>query len=160
MALSPGSTRDGRKCTVNEHELASSVHVMAGLGDKGNQLPVTPEQLIERFCGREAAGLRANYGTKTQDGIITGRGFCGLLGGHGDRLKTGFEDGYDFLGYLDERGWSALPGKGNWPYVVYMQWLHGEKPAIAEYCECDLTVWIFSTRELAKQHYAGLRNCP
>jgi hypothetical protein len=105
--------------------------------------PVTPGQLTERFCGKEAAGLRADYGVTTKDGITTARGFCGYIGGRGDMLKTGFSDGYDFVEYLNRCGWSWLREKGSWPYVVYMEWQGDEQTALVEYREGDLTVSVF-----------------
>jgi hypothetical protein len=138
---------------MSDHDAASVVGQMAGLGDelRPPPKPVPPGRLIAAFCGNEANGVAT--------------GFCGYNGTGGDTLTSGFDDGYSFLGWLQERGWRSLHAKGDWPYLVYMAWTGptegvGEVLAIAEYCEADLTVWTFETRDELKAHYASLKDCP
>lgn len=139
---------------MSEHDAASVVGGMAGLVEGPPKKKVTPERLIQRFCGQPSKA----------DGVTTYRGHCGYTGGSGDSMKVGFDDGYDFMGYLSERGWRAMPAKGDWPYVVYMVWPggagEGKTPILVEYLEADFTLWEFETHDSAKAHYAGLRDCP
>ncbi|MBS0592009.1 MAG: hypothetical protein JSR84_00920 [Proteobacteria bacterium] len=148
---------------MGDHDAASIVGRMAGLDSSAGANPpqkVTPDQLIEAFCGDRAAGLVADPGESESDGIRTARGHCGYMGGRGDGLAVGFDDGYDFMGYLEERGWRALAAKGDWPYVVYMLTEHGAGYAIAEYCERDLVVTVLPTEEQTRVFYSGLREAP
>lgn len=124
---------------------------------------VSPQELIDHFCGDAATGLVADPGVSEVDGVKKARGFCGYNGRRdSNRLLTGFDDGYDWMEFLGERGWAALPAKGEWPYLVYMQFRpkESEEVAIAEYCEGDLTIWMFATPDVAKRHYADLKDCP
>ncbi len=144
------------------YDVASIVGQMAGL-DESTHEPVTPAQLVERFCTAEAAqGLVADPGTGTNaEGIITSRGFCGYNGARSaDSFVTGFDDGYDFMGNLEAARWRSLTAKGDWPLVVYMRWpaITDTKEAIAEYLEGDLTVWQFENHEQAERFYTTLRN--
>lgn len=146
--------------TRMSYDAASVVGQMAGLTEPA-KTEVTPAQLIERFCDASLTGdLVAQAGTTTENGATVSRGHCGYIGGRGDSMLTGFDDGYDWMGYLGDRGWKDLPGKGDWPYVVYMAYKSREPYAIAEYCEADLTVWTFETGEAAQAFYKGLRDCP
>ncbi|HXS33140.1 MAG TPA: hypothetical protein VN758_05120 [Solirubrobacterales bacterium] len=118
---------------------------------------LTPEKLIARFCGPLASGLRADPGTTEQeDGTRVSRGWCGYVGGRGDALAVGFQEGYEFMDYLGERGWEFVHDKGNWPYVMYGVWQAGEKRAIIEYCEGDLTLWEFADQAKAREFAEGL----
>ena len=74
---------------------------------------VTPQQLIERFCGAEAVGQRADPGIEVQDRATVARGFCGLERDGTDPLASGFADGYAFADYLAAHGWSVLPERGH-----------------------------------------------
>jgi hypothetical protein len=146
-----------------EHDAASVAGSMAGLGGEAPPEQVDPAKLIERFCGDEARGLAADPGTTERaDGVKVSRGWCGYSGnGSHDPIEAGFDEGYDFMGTLRERGWKEMSAKGDWPYVVYMQWLGrpGEF-VIAEYCEADLTIWVFPSAESMRTHYEGLKDCP
>jgi hypothetical protein len=142
---------------MGEYDAASVVGQQAGRTTPEKK--VTPEDLILRFCTNVDEGLVASPGVTVERRKTTARGHCGYMGGRGDSLVTGFDDGYDWMGYLCDRGWKPLPGKGDWPYVVYLAWRDGEY-AIAEYCEADLTVWRFESAEAAQEHYRGLRDCP
>jgi hypothetical protein len=144
------------------YDVASVVGQIAGL-DEATHKPVTPAELVERFCTAEAAqGLVADPGTRTNDqGIIVSSGFCGYNGVRSDdSFVSGFDDGYDFMGNLEAAGWRPLTGKGDWPLAVYMRWraTTDTKGAIAEYVEGDLTVWQFENHEQAKRFYTTLRN--
>lgn len=147
---------------MGDYDAASIVGQMAGLSGADANPPekVTPDQLVEAFCGQSAAGLAADPGVTETDGVKTARGWCGYRGGRGDSLKVGFDDGYDFMGYLSERGWLPLPAKGDWPYVVYMLTKQEGSYAVAEYCEADLVVTMLPTKEQAAAFYAGLREAP
>lgn len=115
--------------------------------------PIAPEALAAQFCGdwREEA-----------DGTRTASGFCGFTGGrgHGFDGHCGYDDGYEWMSDLLGRGWRPLPEKGDWPYLVYLSWpsAPGGRPAIAEYCEADLTIWTFPDVAAAKLHYRGLKD--
>jgi hypothetical protein len=147
---------------MGEHDAASIVGQLAGLGKADDKQPekVTPDQLIEAFCGDGAAGLVADAGVTENEGVRTARGWCGYRGGRGDSLAVGFDDGYDFMGYLGERGWRPLAAKGDWPYVVYMLTEHEGSYAVAEYCEADLTVTVLPTKEQTSTFYKSLRDAP
>jgi hypothetical protein len=147
---------------MGDYDAASIVGQLAGLGNSGDKRPdtVTPDQLIEAFCGDGAAGLVADAGVTEKDGVKTARGWCGYRGGRGDSLAVGFDDGYDFMGYLEERGWRALAAKGDWPYLVYLGTAQDGVYAVAEYHETDLTVTVLPTSEQATTFYKGLRNAP
>lgn len=147
---------------MSQHDTTSSASQGTRLEDteKPGDL-VLPAQLVARFCGEAARGIRADPGTSTEGGITTSRGFCGYIGGRGDGMVTGFDEGYDWMDYLFSRGWRPLAEKGDWPFRIYMLWRHkGQKTVIAEYVEGDLTIWEFATPELMKTHYAGLSDCP
>lgn len=138
---------------MSDHDAASVVARLAGMGEA--KAPLPPQELIERFCGDSAPGSRT--GTAVKDGMTVSKGFCGFTG------SSGYDDGYGFMGDLLDRGWGELPGKGDWPYLVYLAWLPKgpeDKHAIAEYIEGDLTVWVFDSIEIANRHYAGLKNIP
>ncbi|HEY5052538.1 MAG TPA: hypothetical protein VII45_03930 [Solirubrobacterales bacterium] len=119
-----------------------------------------PEKVIERFCDASLGGDLVDWaGTRAGDGLTVSRGFCGYLGGSGLGFDCGYDEGYDFMADLMDRGWEALDAKGNWPLVVYLKWRPrrpAERPAIAMYCEGDLTVWVFDSPEIARRHYAAL----
>jgi hypothetical protein len=149
------------------HDLASNVARFAGLelaGAEGEPWP--PSVLFERFCGDEAAGLRADPGVVTEDrggGLSwrVGRGWCGFNGHRSpNRLLTGFDDGYDFMGCLAEHGWGDLPSRGDWPYIVYMVWTKDGKPALCSYQEADFTCWEFDTAEQMREFISTLPECP
>lgn len=137
---------------MGEYDAASVVAQLSDL--TAPQDAVGPERLVQSFFGDGAP--------EAKEGMSVYRGFCGYRGGTGDSLETGFDEGYDYLGYLADRGWRPLPEKGNWPYVVYLLWpvRDGGSAAIAEYCEGDLTVWVFDTPDAAKRHYASLEDAP
>lgn len=145
-----------------DYDAASIVGKLAGLSEPDRQTPkpVEPSQLVAAFCRDDAAGLVSKPGTEEANGIKTSRGWCGFRGGDGDSLKVGFDDGYDLMGYLGDRGWRALPAKGDWPYVVYMARVTGEVYAIAEYCEADLTVWEFPSEASLRAFYSTLKDAP
>jgi hypothetical protein len=129
-----------------------SGHDAASVEDRRAVLP--PAGLIERFA---LAPTEASDGSP--EGTRTWRGFCGFDG------RSGFDDGYAFMADLLDRGWRPLPAKGDWPYLVYVTWVEVLGPdlktyAIAEYCEGDLVVWLFPSRDAAKTYYASLRDCP
>lgn len=146
---------------MGDYGAASLVGRMAGLsGSEPAPDRVTPDELVAAFCGEAANGMVADRGTSETDGIKTNRGWCGFRGGRGEGLAVGFDDGYDFLGYLGDRGWTALPGKGDWPYVVYLVTRVGETYAIASYCETDLTVSEFPSKAQFDEFYAGLDDAP
>jgi hypothetical protein len=146
---------------MGEHDAASVVGQLAGIGQPTAAAIVTPEQLVARFCGDVAEGLVAAPGVTTDEsGATIARGHCGYIGGRGDSMVVGFDDGYDWMGYLGERGWRDLAAKGDWPYLVYMAYVKGDTYAIAEYCEGDLTVWTFPTAIAATAFYRGLKDCP
>ena len=146
---------------MGEYDAASLVGRMAGLSGR-DPAPdrVTPAQLVVAFCGERADGMTADRGTSEKDGVKTSRGWCGLRGGRGESLAVGFDDGYDFLGYLGDRGWTPLPAKGDWPYVVYLATRVNETYAIASYCETDLTVSEFPSKAKFDEFYAGLKDAP
>jgi hypothetical protein len=143
---------------MGDHDMLSAV-----AGEQAKLEPLPPEKLIERFCGDEARGLRADPGVVTKDdGTRVGTGWCGFNGTRSDDpLVAGFDDGYDFMGALQDRGWNALASKGDWPLVVYLQWraVAGEY-ALVEYCEADITVWVFPNAEAMTAHHKTLRDCP
>jgi hypothetical protein len=147
---------------MGDHDAASNVGRMAGLGNSENRQPaiVTPDQLIEAFCGDGAAALVADAGVTEKDGVKTARGWCGYRGGRGDSLAVGFDDGYDFMGYLEERGWRALASKGDWPYHVYLATAQDGVYSVAEYHETDLTVTVLPSEEQARAFYASLPAAP
>lgn len=147
---------------MGDHDAASVVGQMAGLNSHSGSRPekVTPDKLIEAFCGESAAGRIPDPGVTAKDDVKTARGHCGYVGGRGDSLMTGFDDGYDFMGYLGERGWKPLYEKGDWPYVVFMLTKHDESYAVAEYCEGDLVVKVLPTQEKTTAFYEGLRDAP
>ncbi len=149
---------------TGDHDAASTVGRQAGLGEPGQAKGrLRPAELVTRFCGEEARGLRSDPGTVQESGYKVNRGWCGFNGTRSDDpLISGFDDGYEFMGALAERGWRELPAKGDWPLVVYMAWVDpvSAKRALAEYCEADLTVWEFDTEEAFKRVYATLRDCP
>lgn len=133
-----------------EHDTAS---VVAGLASEGERKsPLTPAQLVKRFCDESLGGdLVAWAGTRREGDKTTSHGFAGFDG------RQGYDDGYDFMGDLMERGWRALPDKGDWPLVVYIAYVRKGGPfAIAEYCEGDLSVWEFETLEGTKAFYATI----
>jgi hypothetical protein len=134
---------------------------MAGLNSgEPAKKPVTPEDLIRRFCDGRAAGLAADPGTTETDGVKVSRGWCGYIGGRGDSMVVGFDEGYDFLGYLTARGWKALHEKGDWPYVVYLYSRCSEKRTIIGYCEGDLTIRTFDNSDQAREFYDSLPPVP
>jgi hypothetical protein len=93
--------------------------------------------------------------------VTKSEGFCGYIGGSGDELVTGFDDGYTFMGYLQERGWRALHGKGNWPYVVVLRYVaEPGRHVLARYIEADFTVWIADTPEALRAGHAALPDAP
>lgn len=163
------------------HDAASIVGRMAGLGDQEPKPPVTPSQLVQRFCAdtsamraaaagdASAAEVRERLKDMSPDppvgdrsdakSLTRYRGFCGYMGGRGDMMVTGFDDGYTFMGYLGERGWRDLPRKGDWPYVVYLRWpaRDDEPETIIEYCEADLTVWQFDNHDAAVAFYNTIK---
>ena len=145
---------------MGDHDYASLAGQLAGTS-AGAMETVTPERLIARFCDASLSGdLVAEAGTADQPYGTVSRGHCGYIGGRGDSIAVGFDDGYDFMGYLGERGWSPLPAKGDWPYVVYLAYKARAPYAIAEYCEADLTVWTFKTGEDAQAFYKSLSDAP
>ena len=145
---------------MSDYDKASLVAQLAGATEPATE-PVTPEQLIKRFCAPSLSGdLVAAAGTTREDGATVSRGHCGYIGGRGDSMVVGFDDGYSFMGYLGDRGWTALHEKGDWPYVVYLAYAPREPYAIVEYCEADLTVWTFETGEDAQAFYKSLKDAP
>ena len=147
---------------MGDHDHLSIAGQIAGAGAPAgsNRDPITPEQLIEAFCGERAAGLVADPGITGADGRRTARGWCGYRGGRGEGLAVGFDDGYDFLGRLSDRGWRPLPEKGDWPYVVYLLATFDGGHAVAEYCEADLTVTILPTKDELASFLGELRDTP
>lgn len=144
---------------------------LAALGVVGlSASPLPPEALIEAYCQTPPGEhFAARYGTKTiENDVERSTGFCGFLGYldvEGARVAYGFDDGYSFIGALEEGGWKALASKGDWPYLVYMLWrptADSDRFAIAEYCEGDLTVWVFGhmagDRGL-QEFYRSLKEC-
>ena len=122
---------------------------------------VTPEQLVSHFCLTVLEPCSRSHGwqpLKGRPGTRRATGFCGFSGGRSDQLETGFDDGYDYMGYLDERGWRALDGIGDWPYNVWLFWpaRDGQPTALAQYIEGDLTVWQFETLEDAQAFLGSL----
>lgn len=115
---------------------------------------LTPDELIDRFCSEIGVGGHGPLGTTPAvSGVRISKGFCGFDG------SSGYDGGYEFLADLLGRGWEPLHLKGEWPYLVYLKWrpkAEHDKPAIAAYCEGDLTVWVFDSAEIAKRHYAEL----
>lgn len=140
------------------HDAASVAAALAGLTEPGKEAPLPPERLAEAFCDRASDGIWSGSAQKAPRGK-TYQGFCGFNGSRGGSLTTGFDDGYDFMGYLQDHGWRPMPGKGDWPYVVVLLW-PAERRAIAQYCEADLTLWVFEAPEDAKALYAELRDAP
>lgn len=116
---------------------------------------VTPDALVEAFCPR----------VEGDSEVTTASGFCGFTGGkgHGFEGGVGYDDGYDFLADLTApgRGWAPVPEKGDWPYVVVIAYpaKPPDVPALAQYCEADLTVWRGPALAL-KAIYRDLRDCP
>lgn len=134
------------------------VELSQGPGNEPTKVPppkappklVTPELLARRF-GTE--GSRRDDAAR----MTVHTGFCGLLViGARDRMISGFDDGYDFMGYLEERGWHALASKGNWPYVVYLTYQPREPYAVASYCECDFTLYVYDDAAAAIAHIKTL----
>lgn len=168
---------------MSEHDAASNVARLAGLGEA--KAPIPPSALIARFCAdttaiqravdtaanmteaREAAS-RIDVGPAVAKrnegrGFTQYHGFCGYSGGRGDDpMVTGFDDGYTFMGHLGEHGWRDLPAKGDWPYVVWMRWpaSDDEPETLAEYCEADLSVWQFDSHDAARRFYASINDAP
>lgn len=132
-----------------DHDAISAVTALAPPATQR----IRPGTLIRRFCRPVRPTPRHH---------ATAQGFCGYTGGRGDSLLTGFDDGYDFLGYMEEHGWRALPSYGDWPYVVYLAWRDTGAgiTAITEYCEADLTVWLFQTHAAARAFLRTLREAP
>ncbi|HET8956168.1 MAG TPA: hypothetical protein VFN18_10975 [Solirubrobacterales bacterium] len=116
--------------------------------------PLTPEQLIERFCHVGDVGDLAIPTLK--DGVLTCEGFCGYLGGRGDSMAVGFDDGYDFLDYLAARGWRPLAEKREWPLTVYLSYRAEGQRAIATYIEGDLTISQFDCEERYREYYDSI----
>jgi len=136
---------------VSEHDAASVVAGMAGLtADRPPAEKFTPQQLVQRFCGQP----------ESQDGTTTYLGSCAYMGGTGSGIEVGFDEGYEFMGCLQERGWSPLASKGDWPYVIHMRWGGAGVHAIATYVEGDLTVKVFASHIPAKAYFDSLEDCP
>lgn len=137
---------------MSEHDALSVIGQLAGLGE-GTPAPepITPEQLIEAFCTGRDSHYSGNLGWHDIDaeGNAVYRGFCGYNGRRDtqDSLLTGFDDGYDFMGHLQERGWAADSRMGEWPYVVFLHLRTPGRFVTVSYCEADLTVTEFPTRE-------------
>lgn len=102
-------------------------------------------------------GQRADPGIEVQDRATVARGFCGLERDGTDPLASGFADGYAFADYLAAHGWSVLPERGQWPYVVYAWWARDAVHALAEYRECDLTVWVYFSVDQAQEALKNVR---
>jgi hypothetical protein len=139
---------------VSGHDSASIAALLAGL-TADQEEPLGPEALARLYCDGCPHELVADPGrSEREDGTRVARGFCGFNG------SFGYDDGYSFMGDLEARGWRPLPSKGDWPYLVYMAWVQGGVIAIAEYCEADLTVWVFADQAAASAHLRTLRDCP
>ncbi|MEZ5078119.1 MAG: hypothetical protein R2725_11835 [Solirubrobacterales bacterium] len=121
-----------------ENRAESSAQSGVAATVKQHQGRLTPQELIERFCTPAAVGDLAD--PITRNGVRVTRGWCGYQGAEDESLLVGFDEGYDFLDYLMSRGWVPLHDKGEWPYLVFVAYRHGEDLAIAEYREGDLTV--------------------
>lgn len=139
-----------------QHDAASVVGAMSGLGSTGRgqgDKPVSPTDLAGRFCTERQPEVDA------ERGITTYKGWCGYTGARGtDPMRVGFDDGYDFLGGMADRGWTPISEKGSWPLVVFMRWGRNGENAIAEYCEADVTIYVYDSEAAMRQHYTELRD--
>jgi hypothetical protein len=79
---------------------------------------------------------------------VTPEAFWEVVRGRGD-------DGYDTMEPAARKGWEAIPAwglsgwdLGSWPYVVIYHRDTADTWQLAEYCEGDLTVYSYPTREL------------
>lgn len=128
--------------------MSSHIDAVAGMvGMVPDKEPLTPDQLIERFCDRKIVA----------HGAVKARGgFCGWSG----QGSLGYDDGYYFMGDLEARGWRSIAEKGDWPYVVYMRWAKDGEYAVCEYCEADFSIWVFDDGAKAQAFVKTLRDCP
>jgi len=78
---------------MNDHDAASIAGEMAGLGSGPPQSPVTPTDLIRRFC---SYGRPQPPQAQTPPGATVHGGFCGYSGAYSgsDPLITGFDEGH------------------------------------------------------------------
>jgi hypothetical protein len=148
---------------MSDHDLASVVAGMAGLGGQGGTW--TPARLIEVFC---EPMLESSWHSEKREHSEWHAGFCSFNGkGSYGAGVDGFDDGYDCMGHLEESGWRAIGEYGNWPYVMYFWWaprdeLEGPdaRPCIAHYCEGDFAVEVFDSIAAARAAKSEWRRQP
>ena len=110
---------------------ADLVGALMGLGPDDVQ-PLPPSALVKACCGE---GRHDLWGTTVYTGSA-----------------APYSDGFEALADLTERGWFPLPSWGAWPFQFAMAWPEGDRPAMLEYVEGDLTVWSFPTKEAMKAY--------
>ena len=113
--------------------------------------PLTPQALIDVYC---QPGMQSGWRTKRRTHSMFHAGFCGFDG------QRGYDDGYAWMNDLMQSGWLPLYDIGDWPLVVFMLWrARATDPrfAIAHYCEGDMAIELFDSKQAASNGLRALR---
>jgi len=112
---------------------------------------LTPRILIDTYC---QPGMQSGWRTKRRKHSVFHAGFCGYDG------ERGYDDGHSWIADLVASGWRPLHELGEWPLVAFMLWpARGSDPrwAIAHYCEGDMAIELFDSKQDASQGLQQLR---
>jgi hypothetical protein len=133
--------------------LAEVAVTLAGLGHQPPWAggPLTPQSLIDSYC---KPGMQSGWQTEKRVHSMFHAGFCGDDGEHG------YDGGHDWIADLARSGWRPLPDIGDWPLVAFMLWRpRSTDPrfALAHYCEGDLAIEVFDSKQAAGEGLQALR---